>query len=143
MQRCLNGASRLRRSTTESAELGIVAFCRPQRQQSVAGELHDVAAVRGDQLDEVAKVRIEEGAQLLSARCSARSQTFGQSSRARDVDEEGSAGQGIGERHSRFAASPRELPPHESRNVRSQVIGGCGHAGPTAYHGARQGAASC
>jgi hypothetical protein len=52
MQCCLNGASAARGATAENTEIDIDDFRRPQSQQSVAGELHDVAAVCGDQLDE-------------------------------------------------------------------------------------------
>jgi hypothetical protein len=62
MQNLLHGQPAARGS---SRHPGQTLIGRPQRQQRIAGELHDIAAVVDDQLNQSAKATVQQLSQLL------------------------------------------------------------------------------
>src|SRR5262249_51421554 len=86
----LNGEGALRGPEGEGGQALAAALVLPDGQEGVAGELDDVAAVGGDDVDEPAEVGVEQPRELLGPRCAPGGQALGEGGKAGDVGEQDS-----------------------------------------------------
>jgi hypothetical protein len=66
---------------------------RPEGKERVAGELHHIAAVVGDQPDQLAKAAVQQLGELLDTASTGLCEPFGERRKARDVGEQDRRGE--------------------------------------------------
>jgi hypothetical protein len=81
---------------------GYVAIRRPDREQRVACELHDLAAMLSDQLDQLAEAAVQQLGERFDTARPGSSQPFGEGREAGDVGEQDRRREPLSFRHTQW-----------------------------------------